>query len=110
MDEQYKILLGVKLDTDDLQTQINQAGNNIKPIDIKVDAETKELTKTINEALQRLSNGSKNALTLDTSKLEASLNDVTSTIREIKTAIGTLDSGSNMKSLVSSIKFIRSFI
>ena len=105
-DNPYKIELGIKLDTSDLQTQVNRAGDNIKPIDIKVDAETKELTKTINEALKNLSKGSKNALTLDTSKLEASLNDVTSTIKEIKTAIGALDSGSGMKSLVSSINSI----
>lgn len=105
-DNQYKILLGTKLDTSDIQTQINAASKSIKPIELKVDAETKELTNTIKEALSNLSKGTKNALTLDTSKLEASLNDVTSTIREIKTAIGTLDSGSNMKSLVSSINQI----
>lgn len=103
---QYKIQLGVDLDTSDLQTQINRAGDNIKPIEIKVDAETKELTRTINEALKSLSNGSKNALTLDTSKLEASLKDVTSTIKDIKISIGSLDSNSGMKSLLSSINQI----
>ena len=105
-DNQYKILLGTKLDTSDIQTQVNTASEKIKPIELKVDAETKELTNTIKEALNTLSKGTKNALTLDTSKIEASLNDVTSTIREIKAAIGTLDSGSNMKSLVSSINQI----
>lgn len=105
-DNSYKMELGIKLDTSDLQTQVNAAGDGIKPIEIKVDAETKELTNTIKEALKSLSSGTKNALTLDTTKLEASLNDVTSTIREIKTAIGTLGSGSNMKSLVSSINSI----
>ena len=102
----YRVELGVKLKDNDIQSQINDAQKTLKPIQIKVDAETKELTNTIKEALKSLSNGTKNALTLDTSKLEASLNDVTSTIREIKTAMGTLDSGSNMKSLLSSINSI----
>ena len=61
---------------DDLQSQIDTAGDRIKPIDIKVDAETKELTNTIKEALKSLSSGTKNALTLDTSKLEGSLKEV----------------------------------
>ena len=102
----YKIELGIQLDTSDLQQQVNAAGDKITPIDIKVDAETKELTKTINNALKVLSSGGKNTLTLDTSKLEASLNDVNSTIKEIKVAMGTLDSGSGMKSLVGSINSI----
>lgn len=102
MDNQYKISLGIDLDTSDLQSQVN----DIKPIDIKVDAETKELTKTINEALKSLSSGSKNVLTLDTSKLEDSLADVTAAIKEIKASIGSLDTGSGMKSLVGSINSI----
>ena len=106
MAEEYKVRLGVELKDGDIQSQINDAQKTLKPIEIKVNAETKELTNTIKEALRSLSAGTKNALTLDTSKLEASLSDVTSTIREIKTAMGTLDSGSNMKSLVSSINSI----
>ncbi len=106
MAEEYKISLGVKLDTSDIQNQVNAASNNIKPIELKIDAETKELTNTIKKALNNLSKGTKNALTLDTSKLESSLNDVTSTIREIKMAIGSLDNGSGMQSLVGSINSI----
>lgn len=109
-DNQYKISLGIKLDTKDLQTQINRAGQDIAPIDIKVDAETKELTKTINEALKSLSNGSKNALTLDTSKLEGSLKEVKDAILDIKNAFGTLDDKSGMKSLLSSINQIATTI
>lgn len=106
----YKIELGIKLDTSDLQTQVNRAGEGIKPIDIKVDAETKELTKTINEALKNLSNGSKNALTLDTSKLEGSLKEVRDAILDIRNAFGTLDDKSGMKSLLSSINQIANTI
>lgn len=102
----YRILLGTQLDTSDIVAQINEAERKINPIKIKVDAETKELTKTIQDALKGLSSGTKNALTLDTTKLESSLNDVTSTIKEIKMAMGSLDSGSGMKSLVSSINSI----
>ena len=102
----YKISLGVQLQTDDIISQINEAERKVDHITIKVDAETKELTKSIQDALKTLSGGTKNALTLDTSKLETSLNDVTSTIKEIKVAMGTLDSGSGMKSLVSSINSI----
>ena len=105
-ENEFKIGLGVELDTSDIISQINKAEGKIDPIKIKVDAETKELTNTIKDALKNLSSGTKNALTLDTSKVEASLNDVTSTIKEIKTAIGSLDSGAGMKSLVSSINSI----
>jgi hypothetical protein len=102
----YKISLGVQLQTDDIISQINEAERKVDPITIKVDAETKELTRSIQDALKSLSSGTKNALTLDTSKVEASLNDVNSTIKEIKVAIGSLDSKSGMKSLVGSINSI----
>lgn len=101
-DNQYKIELGVKLNTKDISTQIGQAEGQIDPIKIRVDAETKELTNTIKEALNSLSKGTKNALTLDTSKIEASLKDVADEIRIIKSSIGTLDGG-DMKSLLTTI-------
>ena len=102
----YKIQLGVKLDTSDIQTQINKASGNIKPIELKIDAETKELTNTIKEALNSLSKGTKNALTLDTSKVEASLDKLSIAIIDIKSSLGTLDSKSGMNNLLSSINQI----
>ena len=102
----YKIELGVKLDTSDIQQQINTASNNIKPIELKIDAETKELTNTIKAALNNLSKGTKNALTLDTSNIKASLDELSNTIIDIKTSLGTLDSKSGMKSLISSVNQI----
>lgn len=105
MDE-YKISLGVKLDTSDIQNQVNAASNNIKPLELKIDAETKELTKTIKEALNSLSKGTQNVLTLDTSKIEASLDKLSNTIIDIKGSLGTLDSQSGMKDLLSSINQI----
>lgn len=105
-ENEYKISLGVELDTDDIKSQINAAEAKADPIKIKIDAETKELTNTIKEALKSLTSGTKSALTLDTTKIEASLKDVSSTIKAIKTSIGTLDSKSGMKSLLSSINQI----
>ena len=102
----YKIELGVKLKDSDIQAQINGIQNGLNPIEIKVNAETKELTNTIKAALKTLTSGTKNALTLDTTSLESSFKDVASTIKDIKTSIGTLDSKSGMKSLLSSINQI----
>ena len=100
MGENYKIELGIGLKTDDLadiRKKINSLEDN--PIKIKVDAETKELTKTIRDALNGLSKGS---VTLDTSKIETSLDKLSSSIIDIKTSLGTLD-GKGMKDLVSSV-------
>lgn len=107
---EYKISLGVKLDTSDLQHQVDTAGDRIKPIDIKVDAETKELTNTIKEALKSLSTGTKNVLTLDTSKLEVSLKEVKDAVLDIKNAFGSLGDKSGMQSLLSSVNQIATTI
>ena len=104
--DDYKIRLGVELDTSDIISEINKAESKVDPIKIKVDAETKELTKSIQDALKSLSKGTQNALTLDTTKVEGSLKEVTTIIKEIRTAMGSLDSGSGMKSLVGSINSI----
>lgn len=105
-ENEYKIQLGVKLDTSDIASQINAYESKIDPIKIKIDVETKELVKQIQSGLKSLTSGTKNALTLDTSKIEASFKDVASTIKDIKASIGTLDSGAGMKSLLSSINQI----
>lgn len=107
-ENEYKISLGVKLDIDNIQEQINEAGRNVKPIEIKVNTEAKELTKSIQDALGALSKGTKNALTLNTDSLEASLKDVSTSIKDIRTSLGTLDSKSGMKSLLASINQISS--
>ena len=51
----YRIELGVKLRDGAIQNEINEAQKTLKPIELKVDAETKELTNTIREALNSLS-------------------------------------------------------
>lgn len=103
MDEQYKIELGVKVDVDDIQSQINKA--DVKPVQIKVEIENLD---DIKRQLQSLGKNDKNTLTLNTDSLEASLRDAKSIITDIKTSIGTLDSKSGMKSLLSSINQISS--
>ena len=105
MANDYRIELGVKLRDGDIQNEINEAQKTLKPIELKVDAETKELTNTIREALNSLSKGTKNALKIDTSEIKKSLDGLSSVVDEIKRSLGTLDSG-DMKSLVSSINQI----
>lgn len=101
----YKIELGIQLDTTDLQQQVNAAGDKITPIDIKVDAETKELTKTINDALKKLS-GDKNAFKIDTTKVEDSLGRLEKLIEGVKLSLGALDDKAGTKNLVTSVNQI----
>lgn len=103
----YRIELGIGLNTNDLadiKKKINSLEDN--PIKLKIDTETKELTKSIQDALKSLSNGTKNALTLDTSKLEASFSDVKSDITEIRSLLSSLGNGNGIKGLVGSINQI----
>ena len=99
----YKIELGVTVDTSDIVSQIDEAEKKVDPIKIKIDAETKELTNTIREALNSLSKGTKNALTLDTTKIEGSLTDIKNAVVDIKKTFNSIDSGANFKPLVSSV-------
>ena len=107
---EYKIKLGVELDTSDLISQINAAESKVDPIKIKVDAETKELTKSIQDALKTLSKGGKNTLTLDTFRFEGSIADIKSAVLDLKKTLGTLDDSANMKSLLSSVNQIANAI
>ena len=107
---EYKISLGVQLDTNDIITQINEAERKVDPITIKVDAETKELTKSIQDALKTLSGGTKNALTLDTSKFEGSIADIKSAVVDLKKVLASLDDSTNMKSLLVSVNQIANAI
>ncbi len=106
MGEEYKISLGVELNTDDLQTQINDAGKDVKPMPINIEIENLDEIKKQISSLGK--NDKKNTLTLNTDSLEASLRDVKNIISDIKTSIGTIDSKSGMKSLLSSINQISS--
>ena len=103
----YRIELGIGLKTDDLadiKKKINSLEDN--PIKLKVDAETKELTSTIREALNSLSKGTKNSLTLDTSGLEGSITDIRNAVVDLKKVFGSLDDSTNFKSLLASVNQI----
>ena len=104
MDNEYKISLGVEIDTKDIQSQINS--KKLDPIKLEVDIDTTKLAKKIETGLKASMSGSKTALTLDTASVEKSLGEVSATIKEIRSSIGTLDNKSGMKPLLSSINQI----
>lgn len=103
MDEQYKVQLGVDVKVDDIKTQIN--GVKIDPIPIKVEIENLD---DIKRQLQNL--GSTKSKTkvdiIDTSLVEKSLSEVSSAIKNIKSAVGTLDSKKGMTSLLTTVNKI----
>ncbi len=103
MGEEYKISLGVDISVDDIQSQINIAENKVKPIKLNVEIENLD---EIKKQIQNLGRGDKTSLTLNTDSLEESLRDVKSIIVDIKNSLGTLDSKSGMKSLLSSVNQI----
>ena len=103
----YRIELGIGLkngDLADIKNKIESLEN--EPIKLKIDAETTELTNTIKEALSALSKGAKGSLVIDTKKIEDSLDKLSATITSIKDSLGTFDSKSGMKDLLSSINQI----
>ena len=126
----YKIELGVKLDTSDLRTQISNIDDKHKVklgVDLKVNDirdRIKQYNANSNNAKVKLGvkldiddlkkqiknlgdiNTNKNALKLNTESLENSFRDVANSIKEIKNSLGTLDSESGMKSLLSSVNQI----
>ena len=104
----YEIRLGIDLDTSDIQTQINNAGTNVKPIPIKVEIENLAEIKKQIQNLGGTKGKSQIGIPIDTASLESSLKDVSTTIKDIKASIGTIDNKSGMKSLLSSINQISS--
>ena len=107
----YRIELGIGLNTQDF-TKIKNDIKSLedKPIRLEIDAETKELTKSIQDALKTLSKGGQNTLTLDTSKFEGSIADIKSAVVDLKKVLGTLDDSANMKSLLASVNQIANAI
>ena len=105
MDEQYKIQLGVDIDLSDIQTEIDTKSKAAKP-KLKVDVDADDLVKKLQRELGEAFGNSKNLLKLDTSGIEKSLGDVKGIISDIKDSLGTIDSKSGMKSLLSSVNQI----
>lgn len=129
-DNQYKIELGVKLDTNDLKTEIakidgkhkvklgvdlgvkdiqdrikayNSNTNNIK-VKLKATLDTDDLKKQIN-SINLSGKGKGIAVPIDATSLNSSLEKIESAVIDIKKAFGSLDN-SNTKSLVSSVNLI----
>lgn len=125
----YNILLGVELDTSNIKTEIEKYNNqkidlgvNVKTgeirnqikkyngntnnakLDLKVRIDETDLKKQIRK-LNDTKTGD-NALKLNTESLEKSLNEVNSTIKEIKTALGSLDNIGDLGSIAGSINQI----
>lgn len=106
MGEEYKIQLGVDIDVDDIQTQINIAENKVNPIKLNVEIEN------LNEIKQQLQNlgGTKGKTKIDipinAQSIEQSLTRVANAIDDIKDSLGSLKSESGMKSLLSSVNQI----
>lgn len=127
----YRIELGVKLNTDDLKTEISkindkhkiQLGIDLKVNDIRdrirqyntnsnnaklklgIKLDTDDLKRQINQLnLNGVRGGV--SIPIDAESLETSLNEVATAIKDIKNALGTLDSKSGMKDLLSSVNQI----
>lgn len=111
--EEFKISLGVDINDaslNNIKSQINGLEAKVDPIKINIDLNhTKKQIDTIKSQIKNLNNlkgNNKTALSLDTATLEHSLNEVSTSIKEIRASLGTLDSKSGMKSLLSSVNQI----
>lgn len=109
LDNKYDIKLGVDLKVNDIRDKIsayNKNTNNAKlKLGIKLD--TDDLKQQINKLnLNGTSSGKGVAIPINTTSLETSLKEVKSIITDIKNSLGSLDNKSGMKSLLSSINQI----
>ena len=106
MGEEYKISLGVDIDVSDIQSQINDAERKVNPIKLNIEIEN------LNEIKQQLQNlgGTKGKTKIDipinADSIEKSLTRVANAVDDIKNSLGSLNSESGMKNLLSSINQI----
>ena len=111
LDGKHKIKLGVDLGVNDIRDRIkayNQNTNNIK-VKLKATLDTKDLQKQINNlSLDTGKNGKGVKVPIDTASLTESLGKVEKLISEVKNSIGTLDDKVDTKSLVASVNQIAS--
>lgn len=108
-ENEYKISLGVDLDDgsiSDIQRQINGFESKLDPIQVKIEIENLAEIKKQIQNLGGTKGNAKIGIPIDAASLESSLKEVSATIKEIRASIGTLDSKSGMKSLLSSINQI----
>lgn len=102
--EQYKISLGIELNTDGLQEKINEAGRKAKPIEL--DVELKSVNDDIKEIKAQLNSLGKNgSISINTDGIEKSLTKVSNLIENISRSIGTLNTKKGT-SIVTTINHI----
>lgn len=117
MNNSYKIDLGISLNQGDLgkiKTQLNNFQNqkkinleiNRKKIDSQLNSIRKQIQNLSNIKIDLGKNGGNNSLSFNTEGLNASLKEVAASIKVIKNALGTLDDGGEMKSLLVSVNQI----
>ena len=113
MSKPYSIKLNIDFDNSELkniESKINKLSDNTHRI--RIDLDSTRIHKQFDHIEKRFKNltgtkgNIKSAIPIDTGSLDRALNDVAKTIGEIKTSIGSLDSGAGMKSLLSSINQI----
>ena len=107
----YKIELGIGLKSQDFNNiKADIKSLEDKPIRLEIDAETKELTQSIQDALKALSKGGQNAFTIDTSKFDESIKDIKTAVLDLRKTFGSLGDNVNMKDLLSSVNQIANAI
>lgn len=109
IDDKYKVKLGVDLKVNDIRDRIIQYNKNTNNAKLKlgVKLDTDDLKKQINQLNLGTNSGDKGvAIPVNTESLESSFREVKNIISDIKNSIGTLDSSGDMKSLLSSINQI----
>ena len=109
----YKVKLGIDFDNSELKSVESKINNLTDSTHrIRIDLDSTRIHKQFDHIEKRFKNltgakgNVKSAIPIDTGSLDRALNDVASTIKDIKASIGSLDSGAGMKSLLSSINQI----
>lgn len=109
LDNKHKIKVGVDLGVEDIRKRIsayNENTNNAK-LKLKIKLDTSDLKKQIGD-IDLSAKGKGLAVPVDTKSLENSLKEVSTIIKDIRNSLGTIDDKSDMKSLVASINQIAS--
>ena len=105
LDDKHKIKVGINLGVDDIRKRIsayNKNTNNAK-LHLKISLDTDDLKRQINK-LDLTGKGI--AIPVNTESLKDAFNEVKSSITEIKNSLGTLDDKANTKSLVAAVNQI----
>ena len=109
VDDKHKVKIGVNLGVDDIKKRIskyNENANNAK-LHLKIKLDTDDLNRQIRALNLGDKGGGKGvAIPVNTQSLENSLKDVKDIIASIHKSLGALDDGKGMKSLLTSVNQI----